>query len=93
MKNLMIIGSKMSLAAQKAALNQFVHRFTKEHIPNWSKKEWKDGKTYPVQFESDKEWLKNTKFFLNENGSLSGKYKYCESSPTWPDNPELRKLN
>lgn len=90
--NGMIIGSEMVSIDQKAALNKFVHRFTKEHVPSWSKKEWKDGKTYPVQFASDREWLENTKFYVTKDGRLDNKHDSCESSATWPDNPELRKI-
>ena len=72
-------------------LRAYVHRFTGDHKPEWAGKEWKDGKPYPLQFRDDNDWLANTKFAVRLDGSLDGRVKYCESHPTWPDNPELRQ--
>jgi hypothetical protein len=84
-------GSALSPENQKHVLSAYVHRYTKEHKPNWASKEWKDGKPYPVHHASDKEWLHNSEFAVTKKGSLSARHNYCKSNPTWPDNPELRK--
>ncbi len=85
-------GDKLSYADQLKVKSAFVHRFTKEHRPAWSRMKRPCGNPYPVQFESDADWLKNTVFAINKTGTLLKSYD-CASSPTWPDNPELRKVN
>ncbi len=87
----MRLGSELTREDRAHVLAAYVHRFTKEHRPLWSSGTWKDGKPYPVQFESDAEWLANTRFAVNSAGRLDQRAKFCESSPTWPDNPELRR--
>jgi len=84
-------GSELTAAEQAYCLSAFVHRFTREHKPKWAKAEWKDGKPYPVQFASDKEWLEQTLFAVTAKGNLDHRVIECRCSPTWPDNPELRK--
>jgi hypothetical protein len=84
-------GTKLTAEDQKHVLASYVHRFTRDHKPKWANKPWKDGKPYPVQFASDQDWLENTVFFVRDNGRLDQRYKRCESTSTWPDNPELRK--
>ena len=76
---------------QRQVLNQFVHRFTGEHKPVWASEEWKEGKSYPLQFKDDSDWLSNTYFEVTKAGNLDKRTAYCESHPTWPNNPELRK--
>lgn len=83
-------GNELSAATQQEALCRFVHRFTRDNVPAWAKKEWKDGKPYPVQFDSDREWLEHTEFAIRKDGALDNRVNYCFSVPTWPDNPELR---
>jgi hypothetical protein len=83
-------GSKLPHAAQREALRRYINRYTAEHVPNWARGEWKDGKPYPVQFASDQDWLEHTFFQVTEAGRLSKNHRYCESHPTWPNNPELR---
>lgn len=83
------IGSQLSTRVQREALALFVHRYTREHKPAWAAGPWKDGKPYPVQFASDADWLAHTSFYVTAGGELSKKHVYCESSPTWPDDPEL----
>lgn len=85
-------GSEMPRHMQQDALARFVHRFTRDHVPAWVKQDMPNGKPYPIQFDSDEDWLASTLFWVGNTG-LSNKHKYCESSPTWPDNPELRKGN
>jgi hypothetical protein len=83
-------GSELPYSTQREVLRCFVHRYTAEHVPSWARGELKDGKPYPVQFASDKDWLENTLFQVTKAGNLSNRHSYCESHPTWPDNPELR---
>ena len=86
-----IKGTELSPAARREALSAFVHRFTRDNVPAWARKPRPDGTPYPVQFDSDADWLENTLFPVNAAGNLSGRERYCSSAPTWPDNPELRK--
>jgi len=83
-----LLGSELSEKEQQKALARFVHRYTKDHCPRWI---YTDGGKYPVQFASDKDWLQHTRFEVLADGRLDNRAKYCESNPTWPDNPELRK--
>lgn len=85
-----VAGNDLTATEQRKALAQFVHRFTGDHKPQWTNREWKDGKPYPLQFASDSDWLANTRFWVRKDGQISKRHKYCESSPTWPNNPELR---
>ena len=87
---MMVRGSEMCDRLQRQALARYPHRFTRDHKPDWATGEWKDGKPYPVQFDSDADWLANTFFPITVKGEFSRREKYCESHPTWPDNPELR---
>lgn len=89
MKNF-VLGTKLSPSEQRTVLAMFVHRFTGEHRPSWSNGIWKDGKTYPLQFSNDQDWLAHTRFAVNVAGQLDKHTNFCESSPTWPENPELR---
>lgn len=87
------LGSKLSPETQRDCLNQFVHRFTRDNRPAWARKEWKDGKPYPVQYASDSDWLAHTRFAVTKAGKLHRGVHHCEGSPTWPDNPEMRTNN
>lgn len=82
-------GAKLSPELRREALRSYVYRFTAEHRPDWARKEWKDGKPYPVQFASDADWLAHTDFPVTKSGKLASR-KDCQSYPTWPLNPELR---
>ncbi len=86
-----IPGSRLSSNVQREALSIFVHRFTGDHRPEWASEEWKEGKSYPLQFKDDRDWLKNTLFAVTERDNLDKRVDHCYSSPTWPDNPELRR--
>jgi hypothetical protein len=89
-----IIGSQLNHSAKAEALRRFVYRFTGDHKPAWANKPWKDGRTYPLQFKDDADWLANTYFYTTLDGSLSDHLgSYCESSPTWPNDPGLRWPN
>ena len=85
-----IRGSQLSKSLQRDVRGMFVHRFTGDHRPAWSNQEWKDGQTYPLQFADDQDWLENTSFPINEKGTIDKRVDHCFSSPTWPNNPELR---
>lgn len=74
-------------------LSSYVNRYTGQHRPAWARKEWKDGKPYPLQFVNDLEWLANTWFAVRKNGRLDRRHNQCYSRSTWPNNPELRKPN
>ena len=83
------LGSELSPSVRKECLARFVHRFTGQHRPAWANRP--DSRTYPVQFVDDEDWLAHTRFTVTKSGKLDGRFGYCESSPTWPLNPELRK--
>jgi hypothetical protein len=80
------LGSELSQSEQQEALNRFVHRYTGNHKPQWVM----HHKT-PLQFKDDADWLAHTRFAVTKAGKLHNGVKYCQSSPTWPNNPELRK--
>ena len=84
-----IKGDQMYGKLQQDAKRKFVHRYTRDHVPAWAMVPMPNGKAYPVQFDSDAEWLANTTFTVTKKGELA-KRNPCHSVPTWPDNPELR---
>lgn len=86
-----ISGDQLPPSEQRKALAQFVHRFTGEHRPDWANKPRRDGSAYPVQFADDSDWLANTRFAVTRGWRLDERVQRCDSSPTWPLNPELRK--
>lgn len=78
-------GSELHPEDQKHVLNSYVHRYTKEHKPNWANKLRPDGTKHMPQFHSDSDWLNNTKFRVHKkSGRLDHRAKSCESNPTWP---------
>lgn len=83
-------GDELAPEQQREALARFVHRYTREHKPNWARLPRNDVPQMPVHFASDAEWLENTFFPVNADGRLSNRSEGCQSAPTWPDNPELR---
>jgi len=86
-----IRGDHLSPRLQSRVKARYVHRFTREHKPAWAKQEWRDGKPYPLQFDSDADWLAHTEFPVTIKGELADRPTHCYSTPTWPDNPELRR--
>lgn len=86
----MRLGSNLSPCEQTEALRRFVHRYTRDHKPAWANGLRPDGESYPCQFESDHDWLAHTMFHTTKSGKIHNGFRYCESCPTWPDNPELR---
>jgi hypothetical protein len=85
-------GNELKTNLQRQVLSTFHHRFTGNHRPSWANDIWKDGMTYPIQFIDDADWLAHTLFAITETGTLARTIDYCISSPTWPNNPELRKV-
>ena len=85
-----MLGIRLTAKEQGVVLAYFGNRYTEEHIPKWVKSACL---AHPVQFSSDKDWLEHTRFVVNAEGILDTRAKWCESSPTWPRNPELRAAN
>lgn len=83
-------GTELCSEDRAYVLAAYVHRFTREHKPRWASAGWKNGLPYPVQFASDADWLEHTLFYVRNDGRLDGRFNFCSSHPTWPDNPELR---
>jgi hypothetical protein len=83
-------GNELNAEDRAYVLRAYVHRYTGDHMPLWADKPWMDNKPYPVQFANDQDWLRNTRFHVKKNGRLDRTTGHCESSPTWPLNPELR---
>ena len=83
---MMIRGSLLNDNDKRHVLGVYVHRYTGEHKPQWVK-----GDYTPVQFKNDADWLENTFFEVTKYAKLDARFKHCESHPTWPENPELRR--
>lgn len=86
-------GSELRPEDQQHVLAAYVHRFTGEHKPSWANRDWKDGKPYPVQFASDRDWLEHTFFSVRQNGRLDRRVRTCTSNPTWPEGNPLQQKN
>lgn len=87
---MLIKGNTLWIKDKEHVLSAYIHRFTKDHKPMWARETMPNGNKYPVQFESDSDWLDNTFFEVTKQGRLDKRFHHCESNPTWPDNPELR---
>lgn len=85
----MKLGSELTPEQQREALNRFIYRYTGNHTPNWVR--MSRPKIPPLQFKDDADWLAHTSFAVNKDGSFNRRKTHCESTPTWPNNPELRK--
>lgn len=85
------LGTQLAAADQRHVLAAYVHRYTREHVPEWARKPRPDGTPYPVHFASDADWLAHTRFFVRANGRLDHRFRHCWSEPTWPDDPEVRR--
>jgi hypothetical protein len=88
-RKLLCVGSALSTEDQMHVLASYVHRFTRDHKPAWASGIWRGG-PYPLQFDSDQDWLAHTYFAVRKDGRLNMRHHICFSHPTWPDNPELR---
>ena len=67
----LINGSKLSDDLKRTVLEKFVHRFTRDHKPEWANGLRESGKPWRVRFESDQDWLENTEFCIADDGHLS----------------------
>lgn len=66
-------------ATFEQACAMYVHRFTMEYVPQWSRTAAPNGKFCAPQYRSDREWYERTTF------PTDGRVKYCCSSDqTWP---------
>jgi hypothetical protein len=84
------LGTELIKSEQREVLAAFTNRYTEDRIPKWV---YTADRPYPVQFASDEDWLEHTWFEVDSDGGLIPGVKYCESSPTWPRNPELREAS
>lgn len=85
----MLYGHQLSPALRREALAAFVHRYTAEHVPSWSRRPAPNGRHYAPQYRSDREWLDKTRFPITHSGLgirlKSGNTIHCESNdPSWP---------
>lgn len=78
-------GSQLNSDDRRIVLATYIHRFTKDHKPNWANRPRPDGSPYMPHFASDDEWLEHTHFHVTAKGKLDHRYHFCESSPTFPD--------
>lgn len=84
----MVRGDLLPARLQRDALAAYLHRYTREHRPLWSRKPRDNGAPYPVQFASDAEWLARTLFpvTVRKGGELGDTTRgHCRSYATWPD--------
>lgn len=85
-------GTDLTPALQAEAKRLYVHRYTGDHKPLWANRPMPSGAAYPVQFADDADWLANTHFEITQKGAFSRRVVHCVSNPTWPHNPELRRV-
>jgi len=92
----MLYGHQLSPALRLEALAAFVHRYTAEHVPSWSRTPAPNGRHYAPQYQSDSEWLEKTRFPItrsgqgirlksgSNNGNTTRNTIHCESNdPSW----------
>ena len=84
---IMVRGDLLPTTIQDHCLRVYVHRFTRQHVPQWARRLMPNGRAYPVQFASDSEWLARTLFpvTVKANGVIERRWGDCQSNPTWPD--------
>ena len=85
----MLYGHQLSPALRREALEAYVHRYTAENVPSWSRKPAPNGSHYAPQYSSDTEWLDKTRFPITRSRQgirlKSGSTIHCESNdPSWP---------
>lgn len=81
---------KINRPSFEDAKRAYVHRYTMEHVPEWSRKavttQDEKGKIntryYAPQYRTDKEWYEKT-YFHGEHDLASKGYCYSHS-PSWP---------
>jgi hypothetical protein len=69
----------ISLATAK---DQYVHRYTMEHIPAWARKPV-NGKYYAPGYRTDQEWYEKT-VFPGEQGHPRKEDHCMSGEPSWP---------
>jgi hypothetical protein len=85
-----IKGSKRKLSFREAC-GIYNNRFTMEYIPLWSEIPREDKTYFAPQFETDREWYNNVKFF-GEEGWKGEDKAYCYTiGETWPLGESLDK--
>lgn len=78
---IMKLGTDLTPDQQREVLSKYPYRHTQaRHGIQKS----------PVQFVDDADWLAHTEFAVTKSGKLCRRSHYCHSTPTWPNNPELR---
>jgi len=78
-------GAKLPPALQRDARARYVHRFTGDNRPSWTRELRPCGRSYPLQFQNDSDWLANTDFPITKAGALANRPNHCQSRPTWPN--------
>ena len=81
-------GAALPVHLQREVLRRYVHRFTRDHVPAWTRDTRPNGKPYRVQFASDADWLANTDFPVTKAGAIADLPAHCNSRPTWPEGRE-----
>ena len=66
------------------AKRTFSHRFTMEHVPEWSQHQRSDGTFYAPHFATDREWYDNYRFPGDEGLSRNADSSECVGVLTWP---------
>jgi len=74
----------------KEACSRYVHRFTMEHVPDWSRIPMKNGEFYAPQYRTCREWYDNTAF---HGESMHASRKNCYSTNlSWPLGRMLKEV-
>jgi hypothetical protein len=77
-----MLGHNLCMPDREHVLNAYTNRHTGDHYKSHCKY---------LHFKDDLDWLRNTYFRVTKKFRLDYRVNGCESYPTWPDNPELRK--
>jgi hypothetical protein len=87
MAKIMMRGDLLPLDLQREALSSYVHRFTRQHVPAWARQPMPNGNAYPVQYDSDAQWLARTLFPVIRRGDRVTRLAAgdCYLHPYWPD--------
>lgn len=85
----MKLGTDLTPAQQREVLACYVYRSTPENTFETRLPESLRSKG-PLQFKDDADWLTHTEFAVTKAGNLHRRARFCHSTPTWPNNPELR---
>jgi len=72
-------GNCLNTQDRAEVLRSYVHRFTREHVPAWSRQPMPNGQAYQPQYESDAQWLACTQFRVRRDGRLDKRARSCMS--------------